>query len=115
MSWMRTEPMSLRAFNPKSLLTIDYSPHPEERSFMERAQTRREGQVETTVAVPSDLEGDIGWAAKALGSQRKNAHRRVMGDEHFEPPSSAAGIGESFLYLIFDLAKGCFSGTAPLD
>ena len=50
--------MSRRVFNLKSLLTVDYSPHPEDRSFLERAQTRRESEVETTVAVPSDLEGD---------------------------------------------------------
>ena len=28
-------------------LTIDYSPHPAERPFLERAQTRREREVET--------------------------------------------------------------------
>jgi hypothetical protein len=45
-------------FTPLRWLTIDYAPHPEERSFLERAQTRREGKVETTVAVPSDRESE---------------------------------------------------------
>ena len=42
--------MSRRLFTPLSWLTIDYSPHPAERSFLERAQTLREREVETTVA-----------------------------------------------------------------
>ncbi|MGO9057800.1 MAG: LssY C-terminal domain-containing protein [Candidatus Binataceae bacterium] len=50
--------MSPRTFTPLKWLTIDYSPHPQERSFLERAQTRREGEVETTVAVPSDRESE---------------------------------------------------------
>jgi hypothetical protein len=37
-------------------LTIDYSPHPDERAFLERAQMRRQGGVGVTVAVPSDQE-----------------------------------------------------------
>ena len=41
---------------PLKWLTIDYSPRPEERSFLQRAQRRREGRVEITVAVPSDQE-----------------------------------------------------------
>jgi hypothetical protein len=50
--------MSPRVFTPLRLLTIDYSPHPAERPFLERAQTRREREVETTVAVPSDRESE---------------------------------------------------------
>ncbi|HVB81642.1 MAG TPA: LssY C-terminal domain-containing protein [Candidatus Binataceae bacterium] len=50
--------MSYLRFWPLRWLTIDYSPHPEERTFMERAQTRRQGEVEVTVAVPSDPEGE---------------------------------------------------------
>ncbi len=50
--------MSHRVFRPLRWLTVDYSPHPEERSFLERAHTRREGEVETTVAVPSDPESE---------------------------------------------------------
>jgi hypothetical protein len=42
--------MSRRLFTPLNWLTIDYSPHPAERSFLERAQTLREREVETTVA-----------------------------------------------------------------
>jgi hypothetical protein len=45
-------------FKLKSLLTIDYSPHPDERPFLERAQVQRDGAVETTVAVPSDRESE---------------------------------------------------------
>src|SRR5271169_1594221 len=48
--------MSRRVFKPLRWVTIDYSPHSEDRSFLERAQTLREGEVETTVAVPSDRE-----------------------------------------------------------
>lgn len=55
---MWTERMSERTFTPLGWLTVDYSPHPEERSFLERAHTRREGKVETTVAVPSDRESE---------------------------------------------------------
>jgi hypothetical protein len=46
-----------RAFNLlKRWLSIEYSPHPEDRTFLERAHHRREREVETTVAVPSDHE-----------------------------------------------------------
>jgi LssY C-terminus len=38
------------------MLSIDYSPHPEERSFLHREITRRDVDVEATVAVPSDGE-----------------------------------------------------------
>jgi hypothetical protein len=50
--------MSQRMFRPLRWLTIDYSPHPEDRSFLERAHTRREGEVEVIVAVPSDRESE---------------------------------------------------------
>jgi LssY C-terminus len=39
-------------------LSIDYSPHPEERGFLERAITRRDGEVEVAVAVPSNRESE---------------------------------------------------------
>jgi hypothetical protein len=42
----------------KRWLSIDYSPHPEERSFLERALSRKENGIETTVAVPSDRESE---------------------------------------------------------
>jgi hypothetical protein len=48
--------MAERIFKPLRWLTIDYSPHPEERPFLERAQSRSESAVEVTVAVPSDPE-----------------------------------------------------------
>ncbi|MFZ1887298.1 MAG: LssY C-terminal domain-containing protein [Candidatus Binataceae bacterium] len=50
--------MSERIFSPRRWLTIDYAPHPAERGFLERAQTRREGEVAITVAVPSDRESE---------------------------------------------------------
>ena len=50
--------MTRGSFRPLKWLTIDYSPRPDERSFLERAQTRHEGEVETTVAVPSDRESE---------------------------------------------------------
>jgi len=40
----------------KKWLSIDYSPHPEERAFLARAQNRRQDEIATTVAVPSDHE-----------------------------------------------------------
>jgi hypothetical protein len=50
--------MSQRVFRPLKWLTIDYSPHPEERPFMARAQTRQDGDIEAVVAVPSDRESE---------------------------------------------------------
>jgi hypothetical protein len=50
--------MSHKIFAPLRWLTVDYSPHPEERSFLERAQTQREAGVATTVAVASDRESE---------------------------------------------------------
>ena len=55
---MKTERMSESVFSPRRWLTIDYSPHPEDRSFLERAQIRQEGEVEITVAVPSNRESE---------------------------------------------------------
>jgi LssY C-terminus len=55
-TWMKR--MSQRAFTLRSFLTIEYSPHPDERSFLERAHSRRDGEVEATVAVPSDQESE---------------------------------------------------------
>ncbi len=43
---------------PLRWLTIDYSPRPEERSFLQRAQLREERKVAVTVAVPSDRESE---------------------------------------------------------
>jgi LssY C-terminus len=45
-------------FTPWRWLSIDYSPYPEERSFLERAQSRCESEVEIRVAVPSDRESE---------------------------------------------------------
>ena len=57
-AWIRTEHMSHRLFRPLKWLTIDYLPCPEERSFLERAQYLREGEVETRLAVPSEQESE---------------------------------------------------------
>jgi hypothetical protein len=48
--------MSNRNFASLRWLTIDYQPHPEERPFVERANTLVERGVEATVAVTSDRE-----------------------------------------------------------
>ncbi|MFZ0679277.1 LssY C-terminal domain-containing protein [Candidatus Binatus sp.] len=45
-------------FSPRRWLTVDYSPHPEERSFMQRAQTLSDSEVAASVAVPSDRESE---------------------------------------------------------
>jgi hypothetical protein len=62
--------MSHGIFTPLDWLTVDYEPHPEERSFVERANSLREGGVETTVAVPSDRESErifgVGLARHSL-------------------------------------------------
>ncbi len=50
--------MSQRMLTPLKWLTIDYSPHPEERLFLKRAQTQGKDEVQTTVAVPSDRESE---------------------------------------------------------
>jgi hypothetical protein len=50
--------MSYSVLTPRRWLTIDYQPHPEERAFLQRAQSRSENQVEATVAVPSDRESE---------------------------------------------------------
>ena len=56
---MSGSPWSLRRW-----LTVNYSPHPDERSFLERAQTRRQGKVEITVAVPSDRESERAFGVR---------------------------------------------------
>ena len=48
---MRDSVFSLRRW-----LTVDYFPHPDRRTFLDRALTRRQAEVEATVAVPSDRE-----------------------------------------------------------
>lgn len=50
--------MSYSLLTPRRWLTIDYQPHPEERTFLQRAQSRCENQVSATVAVPSDRESE---------------------------------------------------------
>ena len=55
---MKTDRVSRELFNPLRWLSIDYSPHPDERAFLERAHVGRDGAIETTVAVPSDRESE---------------------------------------------------------
>src|SRR5271156_1233708 len=57
--WMSGSLWSIRRW-----LTVNYTPHPDERSFLERAQTRRQGKVEITVAVPSDLESERAFGVR---------------------------------------------------
>jgi hypothetical protein len=55
----------------------------------------------------------MGWALERRAAKRKNAHRRVMNiSSHLHPLAVSVN---RFFYFIFELAKGCFSGTAPLD
>jgi hypothetical protein len=55
---MKPDWMQYSVLTPSRWLTIDYQPHPEERMFIQRAQTRCENQVTATVAVPSDRESE---------------------------------------------------------
>jgi LssY C-terminus len=57
--WMVGSVWSIRRW-----LTVNYSPHPEERSFLERAQSRRQGKVEISVAVPSDRESERAFGVR---------------------------------------------------
>src|SRR5262249_27108746 len=52
-------PRSQRIFAAlQRILTVNYSPHPEDHSFLARAHKRRDCEVEITVAVPSDRESE---------------------------------------------------------
>src|ERR1700684_3822256 len=57
--WMSGSVRSIRRW-----VTVNYSPHPDERPFLERAQTRRQGKVEITVAVPSDRESERAFGVR---------------------------------------------------
>lgn len=46
------------AYTLLRLFILEYSPNPEERGFLQRAQTRSEGGVQTVAAVPSDEESE---------------------------------------------------------
>lgn len=56
---------------PLRWLTVDYSPNPQERAFLERAHTRLENGVKVTVAVPSDQESERIFGVRL-------AHRRLQ-------------------------------------
>ena len=56
--------MSGSVWSLRRWLTVNYSPHPDERAFLERAQTRRQGKVEITVAVPSDRESERAFGVR---------------------------------------------------
>ncbi len=51
---MAREPLTLL----RRLLAIDYSPHPDELAFLQRAQSLTKGEVAASVAVPSDRESE---------------------------------------------------------
>src|SRR5271155_2622784 len=61
---MNKEWLSGSLWSIRRWLTVNYSPHPDERSFLERAQTRRQGEVEITVAVPSDRESERAFGVR---------------------------------------------------
>lgn len=42
----------------RRLFVVDYSPHPGEQGFLDRAQSRKDGEVSATVAVPSNQESE---------------------------------------------------------
>jgi hypothetical protein len=86
-------------------LTIAYDPYPEERSFLERAHTRRESDVEITVAVPSDREAErilgVGLSSQGLQAvwlEVVNSGReqlwldRVQIDRNYYTPLEAAQL-----------------------
>jgi LssY-like putative type I secretion system component LssY len=86
-------------------LTVDYSPHPADRSFLERAQTRSEDGVEATVAVPSDRESDrifgvrlarhrlqAVWMEVANGGDEPLWLDRVQLDPGYYTPQEAANL-----------------------
>src|ERR1700691_4460126 len=61
---MNKEWMSGSVWSIRRWLTVNYAPHPEERPFLERAQTRRQSKVEITVAVPSDRESERAFGVR---------------------------------------------------
>ena len=86
-------------------LTVDYSPHTEERSFLERAQTRREDKLEATVAVPSDRESErlfgvrlarhrlqAVWIEVVNGSDEPLWLDRIQLDPDYYTPQEAANL-----------------------
>jgi hypothetical protein len=97
--------MSRRMLAPLGWLTIDYSPHPTERSFLERAQTLSEREVEVTVAVASDHESErvfgvrlarhglqAVWLEVVNGGEESLWLDRVQLDPDYYTPLEAAQI-----------------------
>jgi len=70
MDWER---MSQRIFKPLKWLTIDYSPHPEERSFLERAHTlfQPDEQRDEDQARIAELEQLLGRATRQIEILKK--------------------------------------------
>ena len=111
-------------------LTISYEPHPGERSFLERAQTRRESEVEITVAVPSDREAEriLGVRLSSQGLQAVwlevvNSGRerlwldRVQIDRNYFTPLEAAQLSHfsmSKRLVAFGLLGWLFLPLLPL-
>ena len=99
------ERMSQLAFTSLKWLTTDYSPHSEERSFLQRKQTQREGEIETTVAVPSDRESQqlfgvrlarhrlqAVWLEVVNGGEEPLWLDRVRFDPNYYTPQEAGNI-----------------------
>jgi hypothetical protein len=92
-------------FSPRRWLTVDYSPDPAERSFLERAQIRTQDGVEVTVAVPSDRESNrlfgvrlarhrlqAVWIEVLNGSDESLWLDRVQLDPGYYTPQEAANL-----------------------
>jgi len=111
-------------------LTISYNPHPEECSFLERAQTRREGETEITVAVPSDRETEriLGVRLSSQGLQavwlevvNRGGERlwldRVQLDPNYYTPLEAAQLSHFTIgkrLVAFGLLGWLFLPLLPL-
>ena len=111
-------------------LTISYQAYPEERSFLERALTRRESEVEITVAVPSDRETErmLGVRLSSQGLQAVwlevvNSRRerlwldRVQIDRNYYTPLEAAQLSHFSMgkrLVAFGLLGWLFLPLLPL-
>ena len=94
-----------REFRLRRWLTVDYSPCPEDHLFLERAQLRREREVETRVAVPTDKESErvfgvrlsrdslqAVWLEVANGGQEPLWLDRVQLDPDYYTPLETARL-----------------------
>jgi len=114
----------------RSLLTVDYSPHPDERTFLERAQSLKDGEVEATVAVPSSRESEslfgvrldrhdlqAVWLEVANGANEPLWLDLVRLDPGYYTPLEAANVARFALakrLLAFGLLGWLFLPLLPL-